>query len=138
MIEAPSRKVSPTRLSNTISSSSSPTRAPGSALAGEEHAVEPAIGNRAAVDDRHALGAFAGGQRVLQPVPREARTEIREIVGGIAARQHVEHALEDRRLSSANGAARRTRLEQRRRRPTSSIATIATICCASTSSGLRG
>ncbi len=31
----------------------------GPALAGEEHAVEAAIGNRAAVDDGDALGAFA-------------------------------------------------------------------------------
>ena len=37
----------------------------GPALAGEEHAVEPAIGNRAAVDDRDALGALAGRERVL-------------------------------------------------------------------------
>ena len=61
-VEAPSRNVSPTRLSKTISSSSSPTRARRPALRRQEHAVEPAVGNRAAVDDRDALGAFARGR----------------------------------------------------------------------------
>ena len=40
------------------------------ALAEQEHAVQPAVGNRAAVDDRDALGAFARGQPVAQRDPR--------------------------------------------------------------------
>ena len=49
-VQAPRMMVSPVRLSKTISSSSSPTRAP-RFRAGKEHAVKPAVGNGAAVDD---------------------------------------------------------------------------------------
>ena len=62
--------------------------------AGEEHAVEPAVGNRAGVGDRHAHRALAAGHGVLHPVPGDARAQLGELVGGIAAREHVEHAFE--------------------------------------------
>ena len=62
---------------------------------GEEHAVEAAVGNRARVGDGHAPGALARGQRPANPVPGEARPQFRELVGRVAARQHVEDALED-------------------------------------------
>ena len=81
----------------------------GAALADEEHAVEPAIRNRAAVDDGDALRAFARGERVLQAIPGESRPEVREVVRRIAARQHVEHAFEDRsaQIGERRGAADR-------------------------------
>ena len=93
--EAPSTNVSPTRLSNTISSSSSPTRGGARSGAEQKHAVQPAIRNRPAVGDRHALGAFARRQRAGDAVPGDARTQFREFVGRVASREHVEHALED-------------------------------------------
>jgi hypothetical protein len=79
----------------------------GSAFADEEHAIQPSVGDRAGVDDRHALRAFASRHLVLQAVPRQAGTQIREVVGRIAPRQHVEHALEDRsaQLGERRGAA---------------------------------
>ena len=68
--EAPSTNVSPTRLSNTISSSSSPTRAAPGRRADQEDAVQPAVGNRAAVGDRDALRAFARDDRSADRDPR--------------------------------------------------------------------
>ena len=62
--------------------------------AGEEHAVQAAIGNRSGVGNGHAPGAFAPRDRVVHAVPRDARAQLRELVRGVAARQHVEHPLE--------------------------------------------
>ena len=62
----------------------------------EEHAVQPAVGNRAAVGDRDALGAFARRDRAGHAIPRDARPQLGELVRRIAARQHVEHAVEHR------------------------------------------
>ena len=64
------------------------------AFTDQEHTVKPAVGNRAAVDDRDALRAFACRQSVLQSIPRQTRPQVGEIVGRIAPRQHVEHAFE--------------------------------------------
>ena len=66
----------------------------GTVLAGEEDAVEPAVRNRAAVGDGDAPRALARGHDVLEPVPRQARPQVGEVVRRIAARQHVEHAFE--------------------------------------------
>ena len=63
--------------------------------AGQEHAVEAAIGDGAAVGDRDALGAFARDHRVADAIPGDARPQLGELVGGVAAGQHVEHAVED-------------------------------------------
>ena len=40
------------------------------------------------------LAPVASGDRALHAIPRDARTELGELVGGIAAGQHVEHAFE--------------------------------------------
>jgi hypothetical protein len=64
--------------------------------ADEEYAEEPAVGDRAAVGDGHALGAFARGDGAGDAVPRDARAQLGELVGRIAARQHVERAVEHR------------------------------------------
>src|SRR3954452_20847235 len=60
----------------------------------EEHTVKPTVGNRAAVDDGDALRAFTCGQPVLQAIPRESRPQVREVVGWISSREHVEDAFE--------------------------------------------
>ena len=62
--------------------------------AGEEDAVQPAIGNRARVGDRDALRTGALRHAALQSIPRDARAQLGEFVGRIAAGEHVEHALE--------------------------------------------
>ena len=62
--------------------------------AGEEDAVQTAVGNGAGVGDGHALGAFASCDGVVDAVPRDARPQLRELVRRVAARQHVEHAFE--------------------------------------------
>ena len=135
--EAPSTNVSPAWLSKTISSSSSPTARGAGRRADEKDAVEPAIRNRAAVGDGHALRALARRDGAGDAIPGDARPQLGELVGRIASRQHVEHAVE-------HGAAQ---LRERRRRRMaanrsstshSSIEVIATICCATMSSGLRG
>jgi len=75
----------------------------------QEDAVESAIGNGAAVGDGDALGAFARRDSSRNAVPRDARPQLRELVGRIAAGQHVEHAFEDRpaQLGERRGAADR-------------------------------
>ena len=63
-------------------------------LAGEEDTVQAAIGNRAAVGHGDAARTLTRGDHVLEPVPRQPRPQVGEVVRRIAARQHVEHALE--------------------------------------------
>ena len=61
---------------------------------GQEDPVQPAIGNRSRVGNRDALRAGATGQATLQPIPRDAGTQLGELVGRVASREHVEDALE--------------------------------------------
>ena len=103
----------------------------------EEHAEESAVGNRPRVRDGEPAGARAPSHRSRDPVPHDARPQLGELVGRIAAREHVEHVLELRR----GRAPRTVRAPGERWRSstvTSSSAQIATICCARTSSGFRG
>ena len=95
-VEAPSRNVSPARASNTISSSSSPTRALSFSAPDRNTPNKPAIGNGAGIGDGHALGALPRHHHAVDAIPRHARPQLREFVRWIAARQHVEHAVEDR------------------------------------------
>ena len=110
-VEAPSRKVSPTRDSYTISSSSSPTRRPPRprVVAGQEDAVQAAVRDRAARGDRHHPGVVARRDLIGLAVPDEARLEVGELVGRIAAGEHVEHAGEllARQVAEALGPASR-------------------------------
>ena len=62
--------------------------------AGEEDAIEAAVGNRAAVADRDDLRPFARAHHTGGPVPHHARAQLRELIRWVAARQHVEDALE--------------------------------------------
>jgi hypothetical protein len=61
---------------------------------GEEDAVEAAIGDGAGVEDGEAGCAVAGSDHVADAVPGEAWAELGEFVGGIAAAEQVEDALE--------------------------------------------
>ena len=61
---------------------------------GEKNAIHAAIGDRAAVDDGNLSRALAGGEFIGQPIPSEARAQLREIVRGIAAGEHIEKAFE--------------------------------------------
>ena len=65
------------------------------ALTDKEHAVQPAVRNGSAVDDRDTFGALAGGQPVLDSIPGQPRPQIREVVRWVASRKHVEHAFVD-------------------------------------------
>ena len=132
-VVAPSTRSRQDRVSKTMSSSSSPTRRPSlEQVDGIEAAVgdgAPRSAPPAAVRRRgHAACRWSGPDR---------GSEVPELVRGITAGQHVEHASSERRLRSVKGRAWVTR---RCRSATvhSSIATAATICWASTSIGLRG
>ena len=61
---------------------------------GEEHAEQPAVGDGAAARDRHVLRALAGTHAVLGAVPHDARPQAGELVGGVAAGEHVERLAE--------------------------------------------
>ncbi len=70
---------------------------PAGALAGgEEHGVQPAVGDGAARGDGEPLRTSAAGEGVGQPVPGDAGPELGELVAGVAAGEHVEHRLEHR------------------------------------------
>src|ERR1035437_3572881 len=59
----------------------------------KKYAVEATIGDGAAVGDGHSLCTLARGQLVLHAVPGDARTQLGEFVGGIAAGEHIQYAI---------------------------------------------
>ena len=61
---------------------------------GQVDAVEAAVGDRAGVGDDQRAGAFATVHRPLGAIPDDARAQLGETVGGVAAVEHVEHVLE--------------------------------------------
>src|ERR1035441_8493737 len=63
--------------------------------AGEVDGEQAAVGDGAAVDDGHRARALARGELVGDAVPGEARAEFGELVGGVAAGQHIEDRIED-------------------------------------------
>jgi hypothetical protein len=67
---------------------------PHPAALGREHPEQPAVGDGAAAGDGEHAGARAGGQRAGDAVPDDARTQLGELVAGVAACQHVEHVLQ--------------------------------------------
>ena len=88
--------------------------------------------------DGDAARALPRGELLRDAIPGEARAQFGELVGGIAAGEHVEHAIED---AAREGGVGRGAADQRVNSSSAfqaSMATMATICCASTSSGLRG
>ena len=61
---------------------------------GQEDAVEAAVGDRPAARDGQPAGVRAGADDARRAVPDDPRAQLGELVGRIAAGQHVEHALE--------------------------------------------
>ena len=93
--EAPSTNVSPTRLSKTISSSSSPTRA--RARAGAERGRRRTARGRESCRRWRSPRASRLRAPTTVPATRSHVTrgpQLGELVGRIAAREHVEHAVE--------------------------------------------
>ena len=72
----------------------------------EVHAVEAAVRDRAGVRDRELERAPPGADRVLDAIPDDARPQLGELLRGIAAVEHVEHAVEQlaRELAERVGA----------------------------------
>ena len=105
-----------------------------------EDPEKPAIRDRARVRDREPASARSGPRITpAVPVPHDPRPQLRELVGRIAPREHVEDVVE--LLPGEVGermGRRRTSVEQLVDRDLLSSAQIATTCCARTSSGLRG
>ena len=64
------------------------------AAVGQVHAVQPAVGDRAGVGHRQLEGALARADGVLHPVPHDARAQLGELLGGVAAVEHVEHLVQ--------------------------------------------
>ncbi len=60
----------------------------------ELDAVEAAVRDRARVRDREPARAGAAADDAARPVPDDARPQLGELVGRIAAGEHVEHVLE--------------------------------------------
>ena len=74
---------------------------------GREHAVEAPVGDGAAADDGQHAGAGPGPERALGPVPDDAGPQLGELVGRVAAGQHVEDVLEQRPACSRRTGRRR-------------------------------
>ena len=64
------------------------------AAVGQVDAVEAAVGDRAGVGDDQRASAFAAVHGALGAVPDDARAQLGEAVGGVAAVEHVEHVLQ--------------------------------------------
>ena len=60
----------------------------------QDHREQPAVGDGAATGDRQALRAGPGAHDVVDAIPHDARAQLAELFGRIAARQHVEHRTE--------------------------------------------
>jgi hypothetical protein len=82
-------------------------------VTGQEHAVQAAVRDDAGVGDRQALAAFARLEPVVLAVPRDARPQLGELLGGVAPRQHVEHGLELLALQLAVGRGAAHQRKQR-------------------------
>ena len=85
---------------------------------GEEHGVEPTVGDGAARGDGEALGAAAAGEGVGEAVPRDAGAQLGELLAGVAAREHVEHRVEHGPGEGGVGGRRGGPARARRRRST--------------------
>ena len=72
---------------------------------GEKDAVESAVGNGSGVEDGEAACAFASRHDVANAIPGEARPQFGKLIGGIAAAQKIENAIEGR---AGEGAKRRS------------------------------
>ena len=64
------------------------------AAVGQEHAEQPAVGDRAAALHRDPLRAFARPDATFDAVPDDARPQPAEAIGGIPSREHVERLAE--------------------------------------------
>ena len=80
--------------------------------AGEEDPEEPAVRDRAPGGDGQALRSRAAGDRAGDAVPHHARAQLREGVGRIAAREHVEHGGEGRLRERGEGSGAADRGQQ--------------------------
>src|ERR1700761_4773574 len=62
--------------------------------AAQEDAIQPAIRNRAAVENRNALHTLAWRYQIALPVPRNAWPQFCELIRRIAPSEHIQHAIE--------------------------------------------
>ena len=60
----------------------------------EVDAEEASVRDRAGVRDRKPAGALAPANHARSPIPDDARSQLGELVRGVAAGEHVEHVLE--------------------------------------------
>ena len=87
------------------------------AAVGDEHAEEAAVGDRAAVRDRERARRPRARGRAGAPVPHDPRPELGELVGGVPARQQVEHGARTRRRTARRSSRPAARARRARRRP---------------------
>ena len=104
----------------------------------EVDAEEAAVGDRAGVRDREPARAVAPADRAAGAVPDDPRPQLGELVRGVAARRACRGRSRAARARGRRTDTRRGRGRAARRPRSPPAAQIATICCASTSSGLRG
>jgi hypothetical protein len=60
-------------------------------FAGEEDAVEAAIGDGTGVEDGEGLRALARGEKIRVAIPGDAGAKLGEFVGGVLAGEQVEN-----------------------------------------------
>ena len=101
----------------------------------EDHLVVGGVGDGAAGGDRGEARAAAAADALVDGVVVDERA-VAAAAGAVALRQHAHQLLELRARQIAVRVGAAAQREQRRARPTRCAAASATICCASTSSGL--
>ncbi len=75
--------------------------------AGQEHSIQPAIGNRPAVQNCQAFRSGARSERVAVAIPGDARTQLGEFIRRIPAGEHVEYAIECSPAEGGEGGSTR-------------------------------
>ena len=100
---APSRNVSPTRVSKTISSSSSPIRPRAPSAPRRYTPYNPRSGNRPAARHRDPPRPLARAQRAVEAIPHQARPVLAKGRGREAPGEHVQRALEGRERQRRKG-----------------------------------
>ena len=104
----------------------------------EVDAEEPAVGDRARVRDREPPRAFAPADDAAGAVPDDPRPQLGELLRRVAPGEHVEDVLELRPREVAERVGAANEVVELVDGDLLLGGRSATICCASTSSGLRG
>ena len=94
VLDAPRRRAEHERLAGTALVHHLLVELADPGAVGEEHAEQPAVGDRATARDGQPLGSVARPHGVVDAVPHEPRPQLGELLARIAPGEQVEHVAE--------------------------------------------